>query len=254
MSVDIEQRDHIVIITLNRPEARNAFNPEQTQALEQALDDFEANIDLRCAVLTGTGEVFSAGADLKEIAAGNALKLATIKGGFAGITKRERTKPVIGAINGPALAGGCEVALACDLLVASETASFGLPEVKRALVAAAGGLIRLPRAVGQSAAMEAILTGEPIPAQRAFELGMISRLVSPDQVLPTAVDLAEKIAANAPLAVYASRGLVARSFGESDEQLWNDSYKAMASMFATEDFREGPRAFVEKRAPVWKGK
>jgi enoyl-CoA hydratase len=198
--------------------------------------------------------VFCAGADLKEIAAGNAGATATARGGFGGIVHRERTKPLIAALNGPALAGGFEIALACDLIVASRESFFALPEVKRSLVAVAGALFRLPRAIGMTQAMEVILTGEPLPAARAYELGLINRLVPLDRVLDEAVALAEKIASNAPLAVQASRALAARAFSADEATLWREGFEAFQRNMQSEDAKEGPQAFIEKRAPSWKAR
>ena len=254
MTVDFETRDHVAIISIARPEARNAINAEVASGIEGALDAYESNSELWAAVLVGRGPVFSAGADLKEIAAGNAGGLATAKGGFAGIVQRERTKPLIAAVQGPALAGGCEVALACDMIVASEEAYFGLPEVKRSLMAVAGGLFRLPRAIGMSQAMEVILTGEPLSASRAYELGLVNRVVAADRVLDDALALADKIASNAPLAVQASRNLAARAFTADEATLWREGFEAFQRNMQTEDSKEGPRAFIEKRAPEWKAR
>ncbi|MAM80463.1 MAG: enoyl-CoA hydratase [Gammaproteobacteria bacterium] len=254
MPVEIVAEDHLAIITLNRPEARNAINGEMASTMEACLDEYEENPDLWCAILRAEGTVFSAGADLKEVSAGNGAELATRKGGFAGITRRERTKPLIAAIQGTAVAGGCEISLACDLIVASTETVFGLAEVKRSLAAAAGGLFRLPRALGMATAMEAIMTGEPISAQRAYELGMVNKVVSPDKVMVEARDLAKRILCNAPLAVFASRKVAARAMMDSDDDLWRASGEAMRSLASTEDYREGPLAFIEKRDPVWKGR
>ncbi|MEM7138908.1 MAG: crotonase/enoyl-CoA hydratase family protein [Myxococcota bacterium] len=254
MTVQFESRQHVAILTIDRPKARNAVNAAVAQGMESALDRYESDDSLWVAVLTGNGPVFSAGADLKEIAAGNASALGTQKGGFAGLVQRRRTKPLIAAVQGPALAGGCELALACDLIVASRDAFFGLPEVKRSLLAVAGGLFRLPRAIGMAQAMEVILTGDPLPAPRAYELGMINRLVDADQVLAEALKLAESIAANAPLAVQASRRLAADAFSRDEESLWQDGFDAFAKNLQTEDSKEGPRAFIEKRPPSWKAR
>ncbi|SVA81821.1 uncharacterized protein METZ01_LOCUS134675 [marine metagenome] len=254
MPVEIETEGHLAIITLNRPEARNAINGEMASTMEACLDEYEDNPNLWCAILRSEGTVFSAGADLKEVSAGNGAALATRKGGFAGITRRERTKPLIAAIQGTAVAGGCEISLSCDLIVASTETVFGLAEVKRSLAAAAGGLFRLPRALGMVTAMEVIMTGEPIPAQRAYELGMVNKVVEPDQVMAEARDLAERILCNAPLAVFASRKVAARAMMDSDDDLWRASGEAMRSLAGTEDYKEGPLAFIEKRDPVWKGR
>ena len=206
------------------------------------------------AILTGEGPVFSAGADLKAIASGDARRLSTAKGGFGGLVKRERTKPVIAAVNGLALAGGLELLLACDMAIAVNGAKFGLPEVKRSLVAAAGGLFRLPRAVGQSMAMELILTGDTIDAARAAELGLINKAVADGELMNEARALAARIAANAPLAVQASRRVAIRAQDDDDDALWSQSANELRKIMQTEDFKEGPRAFVEKRAPVWKAR
>ena len=254
MPVEIETEGHLAIITLNRPEARNAINGEMASTMEACLDEYEDNPNLWCAILRSEGTVFSAGADLKEVSAGNGAALATRKGGFAGITRRERSKPLIAAIQGTAVAGGCEISLSCDLIVASTETVFGLAEVKRSLAAAAGGLFRLPRALGMVTAMEAIMTGEPIPAQRAYELGMVNKVVEPDQVMAEARDLAERILCNAPLAVFASRKVAARAMMDSDDDLWRAGGEAMRSLAGTEDYKEGPLAFIEKRDPVWKGR
>ena len=254
MVVEYETQGRIAVITLNRPEQRNAVNGDLAQGLETALDRFEGDPDLWVAILTGRGKAFCAGADLKEIAAGNSAKLFTAKGGFAGICKRERTKPLIAAITGSALAGGTEVALSCDMIVCSNETNFGLPEVKRSLVAGAGGLFRLPRALGMATALEAILTGDPIPAQRAYELGMVNKVVAPDAVMGEALRLAERICVNAPIAVQASRAVAVRALHDDDATLWKASDAGFAKIAVTEDFREGPRAFIEKRAPNWKGR
>ncbi|HXW85298.1 MAG TPA: enoyl-CoA hydratase-related protein, partial [Candidatus Binataceae bacterium] len=164
------------------------------------------------------------------------------------------TKPLIAAVNGPALAGGCEIALACDMIVAVESSRFGLPEVKRSLVAAAGGLFRLPRAIGMAPAMEVILTGDPIPARRAYELGMINYVVPDGTALDSALELASRVAANAPIAVHASRNLAVRAFVDDDASIQRDTITEFQRVLQTEDAKEGPRAFIEKREPLWKGR
>jgi len=242
------------VLTIHRPEARNAVNGEVATAMEAAIDRLEGDPEVWVGVVTGQGPVFSAGADLKAIAAGQAAALQTARGGFGGITRRLRTKPLVAAVDGPALAGGCEIVLACDLVVASTNASFGVPEVKRSLIAAAGGLFRLPRALPPAVAMELVLTGDPIPAARAHELGMVNELTEPGQALTTALALAERISANAPLAVRESLAIVKEAATADDDTLWRMTGEAMARLVRTEDFAEGPRAFIEKRPAVWKGR
>jgi enoyl-CoA hydratase len=252
--VDYEQRGRVAVLTINRPEARNAVNGDVARGMEEALDRLESDDDVWVGIVTGTGPVFSAGADLKAIAAGQAADLQTKKGGFAGIASRERSKPLIAAVNGPAYAGGCEIVLSCDLVVASTEAKFGIPEVKRSLVAAAGGLFRLPRALPRNVAMELALTGDPIDAQRAYELGLVNQLTEPGQAVEGAMALAERITANAPIAVRESRKVVIDGWGAADDDAWKITGKAMATAMSTEDFAEGPRAFIEKRPPEWKGR
>jgi enoyl-CoA hydratase len=253
-SVEYGVSGHTAVITINRPEARNAVNAAVASDMEAALDRFEGDEEAWTGVLCGAGPAFSAGADLKAVASGAAGNLGTERGGFAGIVRRERTKPLIAAVDGPALAGGCEIVLACDMVVASGAASFGLPEVKRSLIAGAGGLFRLPRALPPAVAMEVALTGEALSAERAFGLGLVSQLVAPGSAREAALALAERINANAPLAVRLSRRVVQAALGAGDQELWRLTSEAMAEVVATEDFVEGPRAFVEKRPPVWKGR
>lgn len=254
--VEYEEKGQVALLTIRRPEARNAVNGDVAKGMEAAIDRLEEAEGVWVGIVTGEGSVFSAGADLKAIAAGQAHELATAKGGFAGITRRERRKPIIAAVDGPALAGGCEIVLSCDLVVASTQAAFGVPEVKRSLVAAAGGLFRLPRALPRNIAMEAILTGDPISAERAHQYGLVNELCEPGQAVATAMALAERIAANAPVAVWESRKavLLAESGQATDDDLWNESGAAFGRVAQTEDFQEGPRAFIEKRAPQWKGR
>jgi enoyl-CoA hydratase len=252
--VDYEVRGHTAVLTINRPEARNAVNADVASGMEAAIDRMEDDPDVWIGVVTGEGTVFSAGADLKAIASGQAGGLSTKKGGFAGIATRQRRKPIIAAVDGPALAGGCEIALSCDLIVASTKAAFGLPEVKRSLVAGAGGLFRLPQTIGPKVGMEVVLTGDPITAERAHSLGLVNQLVEPGQALEAALALADRISANAPVAVWESRRVVLAAQTEDDDSLWKMSNEAFAKVAQTEDFAEGPRAFIEKRPPAWKGK
>lgn len=257
--VTFEARGRIGVITLNRPDARNAVNGDVAEGLEAAVDQLEENDDLWVGVLQANTEgqerpVFCAGADLKALNSGDGARLNTSRGGFAGYVYRERKKPIIAAIDGLATAGGCEITLASDLVVATTRSSFGLAEVKRNLIAGAGGLFRLPRAIGQAAAMEAILTGEPIPADRAYALGLVSRLVDPGQATEEAIALAEKIAENAPMAVWESRKVVLASAYADDETLIKMTNAAMGKVMSSEDLKEGLTAFVEKRAPQWTGR
>jgi enoyl-CoA hydratase len=252
--VDYEQQGRTAVLTIRRPEARNAVNGEVASGMEAGIDRLEADDNVWVGIVAGEGPVFSAGADLKAIAAGQAGSLQTSRGGFGGITRRARTKPLIAAVDGPALAGGCEIALACDLIVASRQASFGIPEVKRSLVAAAGGLFRLPRALPENVAMEMALTGDPITAERAHAFGLVNVLVEPGEALDQAKALAERIIANAPLAVRESRTIVMGAHDADDETLWRMTGEAMGRVVRTEDFAEGPRAFIEKRPASWKGR
>lgn len=252
--VDYLVSNRVAIITIGRPEARNAIDGAVATGIEHAIDRLEADPECWAGILTGEGPVFCAGADLRAIAAGQAASLRTARGGFAGLVSRERTKPLIAAVDGPALAGGFEMVLACDLVVASRRAVFGLPEVKRSLVAAGGGLFRLPRTVGPKVAMELILTGDPIAAELAYEMGLVNVLVDADQALEAAQAMAARIVANAPQAVWASRAVAARAMSENDNTLWALTAEALAKVGKTEDFAEGPRAFIEKRPPVWTGR
>jgi enoyl-CoA hydratase len=244
----------VAVLTIRRPEARNAVNGAVATGMEAAIDRLEQDDGVWVGILTGEGPVFSAGADLKAIAEGRINELQTDRGGFAGIARRSRTKPLIAAVDGPALAGGFEIVLSCDLVVASTQARFGLPEVKRSLVAAAGGLFRLPRALPRNLALEIVLTGDPVDAERAHQLGLVNVLTEPGQALAAAHQLAGRIVANAPLAVQASRRVVLDTLAATEDEGWAITAKAMSSVVRSEDFAEGPRAFIEKRPPQWKGR
>jgi enoyl-CoA hydratase/carnithine racemase len=254
MAVEFDQRGPFAVVKINRPEARNAVNGEVARGIEDAIDKIEADDSIWVGILTGEPPVFCAGADLKEINAGRAGSLATERGGFGGITQRERSKPIIAAVDGPALAGGTEIALACDLIVASTSATFGIPEVKRSLVAGAGGLFRLGRKIPFNLAMELALTGDPIAAQQAHHHGLVNRLVEPGKALDGATALAEQICANAPVAVRESRKIVIEATNAPDEVGWKMSIEGMAAAMSSEDFSEGLTAFIEKRPPQWKGR
>lgn len=246
---------HIALVTINRPEARNAVNGAVATGLEAAVERVEADPDIWAAVLTGAGpHAFCAGADLKEVSAGRSATLATERGGFGGFVRARRSKLWIAAAQGHALAGGLELLLSCDLAVVAETATFGLPEVKRSLVAGAGGVFRLPRAVPKAIALQMIATGEPITAARAEQFGLVNLVVPAADVVGTALGLARKVCANAPIAVRESL-TIARQAADLDEAaLWELSRAAGQRIRQTEDFQEGPRAFVEKRLPHWVGR
>ncbi len=252
MVVTYEKVGNIRVITLDRAEARNAVSHEVSAELEAHLDAFESDDSAWVAILAANGPVFCAGADLKSVSSGKAIE--TEKGGFAGLVRYPRTKPLIAAVDGPALAGGLEIVLACDLVVASSTARFGIPEVKRSLIAGAGGLFRLPASIARNVAMELALTGDPISAERAFALGLVNELVEPGTVVDAALELAARITVNAPIAVRESRKVVLESQGVTDTEGWQITKDHFRVVVKTEDFREGPLAFVEKRDPVWKGR
>jgi enoyl-CoA hydratase len=257
-AVEYSTNGHVATITINRPEARNAVNGEVARGIEEAVDRLEADGSLWVGILTGAAApdrpIFCAGADLKEINAGRAAELATKRGGFAGITQLERTKPLIAAVDGPALAGGTEIVLSCDLVVASTTATFGIPEVKRSLVAAGGGLFRLPRKIPFNVAMELALTGDPIDATRAHHFGLVNVLAEPGQALAKAAELAARIEANAPVAVRASRRVLLEATLADDATGWRMSAEGMGEAMSSADFSEGLTAFIEKRPPQWKGR
>jgi len=247
-----ERRGHVELLTINRPEARNAINLATAQALSDALDECETDEDVWVVVLTGAGDkAFSAGMDLKAFAAG---EFPITEKGFGGMTKRNFPKPLIAAVNGAALAGGFELVLSCDMVVAANHALFGIPEATRGLVAGAGGLIRLPKRVPLAVAYEMALTGEPIDAERAYALGLVNRVVHGDELLDVAVALAERIAKNAPLAVRASKDVMRRSRELSEDEGWLANDEAFAMIGRSADAMEGAVAFAEKREPNWKGR
>lgn len=247
-----ERRGRVEILRLNRPEARNAISPELSAAVEVALDEIEADPEVWTVVLTGTGPIFCAGADLKVIAAGGGAGIETEKGGFGGLARRRFAKPVIAAVQGPALAGGFELVLGCDLVVAAETATFGLPEAKRGLLAGAGGPIRLAHRVALAAALEIVMTGDPITAERAYDLGLVNRVVPAERVVDEAVALAERINENSPTAVRVGRKLVLRAAEVDEAEGWSITRELAPEVFASGDAIEGATAFAEKRPPVWK--
>lgn len=252
--VTTETHGATAVIRLNRPEARNAVSQELAEALEAAVDAVEADDTVWTAVLTGNGPAFCAGADLKAISSGAGVRLGTERSGFAGFVLHDRSKPVIAAVEGPAVAGGTEIVLACDLVVAATSATFGLPEVKRSLVAAAGGTVRLPRAVPLKIAMEIALTGDPIDAARAHDLGLVNEVCADGSALDRALLLAERVNANAPLAVRATRRAVLDGLTLDVADGIKAAGRLSAQLADTDDFAEGPRAFVEKRPPRWTGR
>jgi enoyl-CoA hydratase len=253
MVVERERRGRVEILTLNRPDARNAINGALAQAMEDALDDIEADPTISTVVVTGRGPVFSAGADLKLVAQGKGLEMTTRRGGLAGFVQRDFPKPRIAAVNGPALAGGFEIVLACDLVVSADDAVFGIPEVKRGLFAAAGGLIRLPKRVPLALATELAITGDPIDAQRALALGLVNRVVPRGEVLDAAIALAERVAENAPLSVRNSLRMVREAVDLTESEAWPRSNELAVEVFSSKDSLEGARAFAEKRRPNWTG-
>jgi enoyl-CoA hydratase/carnithine racemase len=236
--VERERRGHVEILTINRPEARNAINGDVSLAMSSTLDELETDDDCWVVILTGAGDkAFSAGMDLKAFASGEGGSIMGAPGGFAGITQRTFSKPIIAAVNGAALAGGCEIMLACDLVVAADHATFGIPEVKRGLFAGAGGLIRLPKRLPLAIALELALTGESIDADRALALGLVNRVVPAGRLIEEAFALADVIAVSV-----------------GDKEGWALNNEAVGIVFTSADAMEGPVAFAEKRKPRWQGK
>ncbi|OBH45558.1 crotonase/enoyl-CoA hydratase family protein [Mycobacterium mantenii] len=246
----VEQRDRILIITINRPKAKNAVNSAVANGLAAAVDRLDDEPGLSVGILTGAGGSFCAGMDLKAFARG---ELPIVEGRGMGFTERPPVKPLIAAVEGYALAGGTELALATDLIVASKDSAFGIPEVKRGLVAGGGGLLRLPQRIPSAIAMELALTGENLSAERAHALGMVNVLAEPGGALDAAIDLAERIAANGPLAVAATKRIIVESRGWSPENMFAEQNKLLAPVFSSNDAKEGAIAFAEKRPPKWTG-
>jgi enoyl-CoA hydratase len=247
-----ERRGHVELLTINRPEARNAINRATAEALDAALTSAEVDDDVWVVVLTAAGDkAFSAGMDLKAFANG---EFPITENGFGGITTREFVKPLICAANGSALAGGFEMMISCDMVIAADHAKFGIPEASRGLVAGAGGLIRLPKRVPLAVAYEMALTAEPIDATRAYELGLVNHVVPGDQVLDAAIALAERIVKNAPLAVRTSKQIMRRALELNESDAWVASDEAFAMIGRSADALEGAVAFAEKRPANWQGK
>jgi enoyl-CoA hydratase len=247
-----ERRDDILVITLNRPEVRNAVNAAVAEGIAAALDELDDDAGLAVGIVTGAGGYFSAGMDLGAFVAGESPYFADR--GFAGITRRAARKPLVAAIEGFAVAGGLEVALACDLIVAARGAKLGIPEAKRSLVAAGGALIHLPKRMPYHAVMELALTGDPLPAERLHELGVVNRLADPGGALEAAIELAGAIKQNGPLALAASKEIVQRQYDWPAAEMWERQGEIAGPVMASEDAKEGARAFKEKREPRWQGR
>jgi enoyl-CoA hydratase len=247
-----ERRERILLITINRPDQRNAVNEAVARGIADALDELDGEAGLTLGVLTGAGKGFCSGMDLKAFVTGE--RPYADDRGFAGITQRASVKPLIAAIEGFAVAGGLEVALACDLIVAARGAKLGIPEVKRSLVAAGGALLRLPRVLPRNLAMELALTGDPITAERGYELGLVNRLADPGEAVATALELAGEITPNGPLALAASKRVLTEAVDWADSEFFARQGEIVAPVMQSEDAREGATAFAEKRAPAWKGR
>jgi enoyl-CoA hydratase len=252
LPVITEQRDGVLLVTLNRPDARNAVNLALAEGIAGALDALDGDAELSVGVLTGAGTGFCAGMDLKAFVTGERPWVGDR--GFAGIVQRASRKPLIAAIEGFAVAGGLEVALACDLIVAARGAKLGIPEVKRSLVAAGGALLRLPQRVSYGAAMELALTGDTIDAERGHALGLVDRLADPGGAVDLALELAGAIARNGPLALAATKEVLLRQRDWSEDEFWAKQGEITGPVFGSEDAREGAVAFSEKRDPVWNGR
>jgi enoyl-CoA hydratase len=246
----VEQRDRILIITINRPKAKNAVNSAVSHGLADAVDRLDGDPGLSVGIVTGAGGTFCAGMDLKAFARG---EVPIVEGRGMGFTERGPVKPLIAAVEGYALAGGTELALATDLIVASKDASFGIPEVKRGLVAGGGGLLRLPARIPAAIAMELALTGEAFTAERAHALGMVNVLAEPGGALDAAIELAERITVNGPLAVAATKRIIVESRGWTPDTMFGEQAKILMPVFSSNDAREGAIAFAEKRPAHWTG-
>ena len=244
--------DGIMTMTMNRPQAKNAMNKSMSHAIAEAVDRFEADAEIRVAILTGAGGTFCSGMDLKGFLAG---ETPVVKGrGFGGLTQYSPAKPLIAAAEGFALAGGFELLLSCDLVVATETTKFGIPEVKRSLVAGAGGVFRLPQQIPPRIAMELALTGDHYDAKRMYEVGLINEIVPEGQALEGAKKLAARIACNGPLGTTATKKIMQEYKTWPHDEIWQRQQAIMDPVFSSEDAIEGATAFAEKRAPAWKGK
>src|ERR1700719_3854662 len=247
-----ERRGNVLLITLNRPRVRNAVNAALAEGVGKALDELDADGELSVGVLTGAGGFFCAGMDLGAFVKGESPWVGDR--GFAGIAQRASRKPLIAAIEGFAVAGGMEIALACDLIVAARGAKLGIPEASRSLVAAGGALLRLPRRMPYHVVMELALTGDPLPSERFHEFGVVNRLAEPGSAVEIALELAGRLAKNGPLALAASKRILQEQFDWSSSEMWEKQGSISGPVFASEDAKEGANAFKEKREPVWRGR
>src|SRR5271154_6572936 len=247
-----ERRGNVLLITLNRPQVRNAVNAAVAAGVAGALDELDGDEGLSVGVLTGAGGFFCAGMDLGAFVKGESSWFGDR--GFAGITQRSARKPLIAAIEGFAVAGGMEIALACDLIVAAKGAKMGIPEVKRSIMAAGGALLRLPRRMPYHLVMELALTGDPFPADRFHELGVVNRLVEPGTAVDVALELAAQLSKNGPLSLAASKQILQEQFDWQSSEMWERQAEITAPVMSSEDAREGASAFKEKRDPVWRGR
>jgi enoyl-CoA hydratase len=250
-----ERHGNVEILTINRPEARNAINGGVSKAMSSIMDELADDDECWVVVVTGSGDkAFSAGMDLKAFSSGEGGDIIGASGGFAGLTQRDFAKPIIAAVNGSALAGGFEIMLSCDLVVAAAHATFGIPEAKRGLIAGAGGLLRMPKRLPMAVALELAMTGDPIDAERAYALGLVNKVVPSESLLDETLALADRIAANAPLAVRYSKNVMKRAAEVPEAEGWAINAEAVGVVFSSADAMEGPIAFAEKRAPNWQGK
>ncbi|WP_373081883.1 crotonase/enoyl-CoA hydratase family protein [Zhongshania sp.] len=250
--VIVSVEDGVMLVTLNRPKAKNSVNLAVAKGIAAAMEELDSNASIRCAIITGADNTFCAGMDLKAFVSG---EMPFVEGrGFAGLVEAPPKKPLIAAIEGYALAGGFEIAITCDLIVAASNAKFGIPEVKRGLAAAAGGLMRLPRQIPTRVAKEMALTGEFIDAARGYDLGLINKVVEPGTALDAAKEMAKLIAANGPMAVIASKQVIDESQDWTVAEMYAEQQKIIEPIFSSHDAIEGATAFAEKRAPNWQGK
>jgi enoyl-CoA hydratase len=247
-----ERRGNVLLITINRPDVRNAVNGAVAEGIANALEQLDADDELSVGVLTGAGGYFSAGMDLGAFVKGESPWFGDR--GFAGIAQRAARKPLIAAIEGFAVAGGMEIALACDLIVAAKGAKMGIPEAKRSLIAAGGALLRLPQRMPYHVVMELALTGDLLPADRFYEFGVVNRLAEPGTAVDVAIELAERLAKSGPLAVIASKRILQEQYDWSTDEMWEKQGAISGPVFASEDSKEGANAFKEKREPQWKGR